>query len=151
MKSVRHSIGQVSFLVAAVLSSLTAISHANPSLESSSFFRNGKTDQTNAFDSPNPSVRWGNRLNAPPPTHTRQRPTPNGITIKAGRTGIEVRGDSNQLVSVDARTVTVRPDGENAFGQISEIRQVCEIGELNNELFIEVADNKDLTLSVDEP
>lgn len=84
----------------------------------------------------------------PPP---RQRPTPNGITIKAGRTGIEVRGDSNQLVSVDARTVTVRPDGENAFGQISEIRQVCEIGELNNELFIEVADNKDLTLSVDEP
>lgn len=81
----------------------------------------------------------------------RQRPTPNGITIKAGRTGIEVRGDSNQLVSVDARTVTVRPDGENAFGQISEIRQVYEIGELNNELFIEVADNKDLTLSVDEP
>lgn len=47
--------------------------------------------------------------------------------------------------------MTVRPDGENAFGQISEIRQVCEIGELNNELFIEVADNKDLTLSVDEP
>lgn len=146
MKSVRHSIGQVGALVAAVLSSLGAISHANPSLESSSFFRNGQTDQTNAFDSPNPSVRWGNRLNAP-----RQRPTPNGITIKAGRTGIEVRGDSNQLVSVDGRTVTVRPDGENAFGQISEIRQVYEIGELNNELFIEVADNKDLTLSVDEP
>ncbi len=47
--------------------------------------------------------------------------------------------------------MTVRPDGENAFGQISEIRQVYEIGELNNELFIEVADNKDLTLSVDEP
>ena len=65
MKSVRHSIGQVSLLVAAVLSSLTAISYANPSLESSSFFRNGQTDQTNAFDSPNPSVRWGNRLNAP--------------------------------------------------------------------------------------
>ena len=66
MKSVRHSIGQVGALVTAVLSSLTAISHANPSLESSSFFRNGQTDQTNAFDSPNPSVRWGNSLNAPP-------------------------------------------------------------------------------------
>lgn len=65
MKSVRHSIGQVSVLVAAVLSSLGAISHANPSLESSSFFRNGQSDQTNAFDSPNPSVRWGNRLTPP--------------------------------------------------------------------------------------
>ena len=65
MKSVRHSIGQVGALVTAVLSSLTAISHANPSLESSSFFRNGQTDQTNAFDSPNPSVRWDSRLNAP--------------------------------------------------------------------------------------
>lgn len=73
MKSVRHSIGQVSVLVAAVLSSLTAISHANPSLESSSFFRNGQTDQTNAFDSPNLSVRWGNRLNAPPPVNGRLR------------------------------------------------------------------------------
>ena len=73
MKSVRHSIGQVGALVAAVLSSLTAISHANPSLESNSFFRNGQTDQTNAFDSPNPSVRWGNRLNAPPPVIGRLR------------------------------------------------------------------------------
>lgn len=66
MKSVRHSIGQVSVLVAAVLSSLTVISHANPSLESGSFFRNGQTDQTNAFDSPNPSVRWDSRLTPPP-------------------------------------------------------------------------------------
>ena len=73
MKSVRHSIGQVGALVAAVLSSLTAISHANPSLESSSFFRNGQTDQTNAFDIPNPSVRWGNRLNPPPPVKGRLR------------------------------------------------------------------------------
>ena len=47
--------------------------------------------------------------------------------------------------------MTVRPDGTNDFGQIAEIRQVYEKGELNNELFIEVADNKDLTLSVDAP
>lgn len=86
MKSVRHSIGQVGALVTAVLSSLTAISHANPSLESSSFFRNGQTDQTNAFDSPNPSVRWGNRLNAPPVKgrlRTASRLKPEGAESKS--------------------------------------------------------------------
>lgn len=146
MKSVRHPIGQVSVLVAAVLSSLTAISHANTMLENNPLPQSETTYQNGVFDSRNISLGGGNRLNTP-----RQRPTPNGITIKAGRTGIEVRGDSNRLVSVDGRTVTVRPDGTNDFGQIAEIRQEYEKGEWDNELFIEVADNKDLTLSVDEP
>lgn len=73
MKSVRHPIGHVSVLVAAVLSSLTAISHANTSFENSPIPQ-GETNYQNAvFDSQNISLGGGNRLNTPPPVKDRLR------------------------------------------------------------------------------
>lgn len=56
MKSVRHPIGQVSVLVAAVLSSLTAISHANTMLENNPLPQSETTYQNGVFDSRNISL-----------------------------------------------------------------------------------------------
>lgn len=51
MKSVRHPIGHVSVLVAAVLSSLTAISHANTSFENTPIPQSETNYQNTVFDS----------------------------------------------------------------------------------------------------
>ena len=56
MKSVRHPIGQVSVLVAAVLSSLTAISHANTSFENTPIPQSETNYQNTVFDSQNISL-----------------------------------------------------------------------------------------------
>lgn len=67
MKSVRHPIGHVSVLVAAVLSSLTAISHANTSFENTPIPQSETNYQNTVFDSQNISLGGGgNRLNTPP-------------------------------------------------------------------------------------
>ncbi len=59
MKSVRHPIGQVSVLVAAVLSSLTAISHANTTLENTPIPQSETAYQNGVFDSQNISQEGG--------------------------------------------------------------------------------------------
>ena len=56
MKSVRHPIGQVSVLVAAVLSSLTAISHANTLFENTPIPQSETNYQNIVFDSQNISL-----------------------------------------------------------------------------------------------
>lgn len=56
MKSVRHSIGQVGALVTAVLSSLTAISHANTSFENTPIPQSETNYQNTVFDSQNISL-----------------------------------------------------------------------------------------------
>ena len=56
MKSVRHPIGQVSVLVAAVLSSLTAISHANTLFENTPIPQSETNYQNTVFDSQNISL-----------------------------------------------------------------------------------------------
>ena len=57
MKSVRHPIGQVSVMVAAVLSSLTAISHANTLFENTPIPQSETNYQNIVFDSQNISLR----------------------------------------------------------------------------------------------
>ncbi len=59
MKSVRHPIGHVSVLVAAVLSSLTAISHANTSFENTPIPQSETNYQNTVFDSQNISLGGG--------------------------------------------------------------------------------------------
>ena len=56
MKSVRHTIGHVSVLVAAVLSSLTAISHASTSFENTPLPQSETNYQNIVFDSQNISL-----------------------------------------------------------------------------------------------
>lgn len=65
MKSVRHPIGQVSVLVAAVLSSLTAISHANTLFENTPIPQSETNYQNTVFDSQNISL-GGAPLKHPP-------------------------------------------------------------------------------------
>lgn len=142
MKSVRHPIGHVSVLVAAVLSSLTAISHANTSFENTPIPQSETNYQNTVFDSQNISMGGGNRLNTP-----RQRPTPNGITIRAEPDGITVTGDVNQTVMKDDRTVTVRPGESAQDALISEIGLEYRSTKPSPELYVEVLNNKDLTLS----
>lgn len=142
MKSVRHPIGHVSVLVAAVLSSLTAISHANTSFENTPIPQSETNYQNTVFDSQNISLGGGNRLNTP-----RQRPTPNGITIRAEPDGITVTGDVNQTVMKDDRTVTVRPGESPEDALISEIGLEYRSTKPSPELYVEVLNNKDLTLS----
>lgn len=142
MKSVRHPIGQVSVLVAAVLSSLTAISHANTLFENTPIPQSETNYQNIVFDSQNISLGGGNRLNTP-----RQRPTPNGITIRAEPDGITVTGDVNQTVMKDDRTVTVRPGESPEDALISEIGLEYRSTKPSPELYVEVLNNKDLTLS----
>lgn len=144
MKSVRHPIGQVSVLVAAVLSSLTAISHANTLFENTPIPQSETNYQNIVFDSQNISLGGGNRLNTP-----RQRPTPNGITIRAEPepNGITVTGDVNQSVMKDGRTVTVRPGESAQDALISEIGLEYRSTKPSPELYVEVLNNKDLTLS----
>lgn len=142
MKSVRHPIGHVSVLVAAVLSSLTAISHANTSFENTPIPQSETNYQNTVFDSQNISPGGGNRLNTP-----RQRPTPNGITIRAEPDGITVTGDVNQTVMKDDRTVTVRPGESPEDALISEIGLEYRSTKPSPELYVEVLNNKDLTLS----
>ena len=86
----------------------------------------------------------GNRLNTP-----RQRPTPNGITIRAEPepNGITVTGDVNQTVMKDDRTVTVRPGESAQDALISEIGLEYRSTKPSPELYVEVLNNKDLTLS----
>ena len=84
----------------------------------------------------------GNRLNTP-----RQRPTPNGITIRAEPDGITVTGDVNQTVMKDDRTVTVRPGESAQDALISEIGLEYRSTKPSPELYVEVLNNKDLTLS----
>lgn len=142
MKSVRHPIGHVSVLVAAVLSSLTAISHANTLFENTPLPQSETNYQNTVFDSQNISLGGGNRLNIP-----RQRPTPNGITIRAEPDGITVTGDVNQTVMKDDRTVTVRPGESAEDALISEIGLEYRSTKPSPELYVEVLNNKDLTLS----
>lgn len=142
MKSVRHPIGHVSVLVAAVLSSLTAISHANTSFENTPIPQSETNYQNTVFDSQNISLGGGNRLNTP-----RQRPTPNGITIRAEPDGITVTGDVNQTVMKDDRTVTVRPGESPEDALISEIGLEYRSTKPSPELYVAVLNNKDLTLS----
>lgn len=142
MKSVRHPIGHVSVLVAAVLSSLTAISHANTLFENTPLPQSETNYQNTVFDSQNISLGGGNRLNIP-----RQRPTPNGITIRAEPDGITVTGDVNQTVMKDDRTVTVRPGESAEDALISEIGLEYRSAKPSPELYVEVLNNKDLTLS----
>lgn len=142
MKSVRHPIGHVSVLVAAVLSSLTAISHANTLFENTPLPQSETNYQNTVFDSQNISLGGGNRLNIP-----RQRPTPNGITIRAEPDGITVTGDVNQTVMKDDRTVTVRPGESAQDALISEIGLEYRSTKPSPELYVEVLNNKDLTLS----
>lgn len=142
MKSVRHPIGHVSVLVATVLSSLTAISHANTSFENTPIPQSETNYQNTVFDSQNISLGGGNRLNTP-----RQRPTPNGITIRAEPDGITVTGDVNQTVMKDDRTVTVRPGESPEDALISEIGLEYRSTKPSPELYVEVLNNKDLTLS----
>lgn len=66
MKSVRHPIGQVSVLVAAVLSSLTAISHANTLFENTPIPQSETNYQNTVFDSQNISLGGGGPLKHPP-------------------------------------------------------------------------------------